>query len=663
MKTQYTTKLASFSPFGGWGATWLAYTLACLLTLACVMSAKAQNYAWAKGITGSTTDDDEGRKTALDASGNVYTTGYFQGTVDSDFEAGTANFVSVGGKDVFVSKLPLPIPSPIRGNMMSFDGVDDAVNCGNVLGFQYTDAFSCEAWVKTTFSTGYPQICSKINPAPAYKGWGWQTENGKVQVYLIEDYPTKTIYTTGNDNIADDNWHHVAFSHLGSGNVNIYVDGMLQINTIVILGTITDITNTANFNIGSYDTPLVGELWQGDIDEVRVWNVARTQAQIRENMHLTLSGAESGLVAYYQFNETTGNAIDAIASNNGVLQNGATRIESTVSVAKGFATRQTVSAAGNQVFGNATINFTAMSAPAANDEFVAYQLYDRPFNNVSAISTASNYWIVRQFGTQTVSYNQMNFTLPASNVISATDVATPSNLKLFKRVHNSGGTWGTEVGTGTSANNTTKVIAYTISPVQTNFSEFIPASVTSPLPITLLGLKGERVEGLNGEKTKEVRLDWSTASEINNKGFEVEVSENAQTYKTIAFVEGKGNSTTVMSYELRVHNTDDAYYRLKQVDFDGKFSYSPLVFVKSIASEVVVYPNPNNGMFTISVSKDKLDLPACLFNAQGIEIPITISPSGSEASIFLSGQRASGVYFLHTVVAGKAKVTKIVIQK
>ncbi|TAD94320.1 MAG: T9SS C-terminal target domain-containing protein [Bacteroidetes bacterium] len=313
-----------------------------------------------------------------------------------------------------------------------------------------------------------------------------------------------------------------------------------------------------------------------------------------------------------------------------------------------------------------TVNFTAMSAPAANDEFVTYQLFDRPLNNVSANNTASNYWLVRQFGTQTFNYNQMNFTLPASDVISTT--APASDMKLFKRDHNSGGTWGTEIGTGTSANNTTKIIAYTLSPVQTSFSEFSVASVTSPLPITLTGLKGGRVEGLNGEKTEEVKLEWTTASEINNKGFEIQVSENAQTYKTIAFVDGAGNSNAPKNYQLTTINQNDGYYRLKQLDFDGTFSYSPVVFVEGMAGKVVVYPNPNNGTFTISTQSPLTPeggiTQAKLFNAQGIEVPFKISPSGQgalEVSISPSGQGA--LYFLHTVVAGKVKVTKIVVER
>lgn len=185
------------------------------------------------------------------------------------------------------------------------------------------------------------------------------------------------------------------------------------------------------------------------------------------------------------------------------------------------------------------------------------------------------------------------------------------------------------------------------------FSDWTMSGAPTPLPISLLWLKGER------EKDEDVKLTWATASEINNKGFEIQISDNAQTFKTISFVEGRGNSTTVNSYQLAVNNASDSYYRLKQIDFDGKFSYSPVVFVEGVVGKVVVYPNPSNGTFSISVGKDKLDLPARLLNAQGIESPLI--PEGGIYKV--SANLPAGIYFLHTTVAGKTNITKVVIER
>ena len=66
-------------------------------------SLKSQNYVWAKSLAG--TDMDQGKSVAVDASGNVFTTGTFRGTVDFDPGAGSASLTSAGSDDMFISKL------------------------------------------------------------------------------------------------------------------------------------------------------------------------------------------------------------------------------------------------------------------------------------------------------------------------------------------------------------------------------------------------------------------------------------------------------------------------------------------------------------------------------------------------------------------------------
>jgi trimeric autotransporter adhesin len=175
----------------------------------------------------------------------------------------------------------------------------------------------------------------------------------------------------------------------------------------------------------------------------------------------------------------------------------------------------------------------------------------------------------------------------------------------------------------------------------------------------LVGFGGERVER-DGEKTEEVKLEWTTAQEIGNKGFEVQVSDNGLAYRNIAFVDGKGNSATVSSYQLAVNNANDGYYRLRQIDFDGKFSYSPVVFVEGVET-LNVYPNPSKGVFTIAVGKSVTTSSARLLNAQGVQVWAG-KLQEAQTTVYATNL-PTGMYFLHTVVAGKAKVTKMVIER
>jgi hypothetical protein len=80
------------------------------------------------------------------------------------------------------------------------------------------------------------------------------------------------------------------------------------------------------------------------------------------------------------------------------------------------------------------------------------------------------------------------------------------------------------------------------------------------------------------------------------------------------------------------------------------------VFVEGIDA-LKVYPNPNKGTFTNSVGKDKLDSPARLLNVVGKEVW-----RGVQTEVHTTGL-STGIYFLHTTVAGKTKITKLVITR
>ena len=112
------------------------------------------------------------------------------------------------------------------------------------------------------------------------------------------------------------------------------------------------------------------------------------------------------------------------------------------------------------------------------------------------------------------------------------------------------------------------------------------------LPVSWLSF----VANANG---MDAELNWVTASEINNKGFEVERSLNGVEFEAIGFVKGNGNSGAINRYNftdarvLEINRGSDVYYRLKQVDFDGNYEYSNVVLLGSEeGSDISLYPNP-----------------------------------------------------------------------
>lgn len=115
-------------------------------------------------------------------------------------------------------------------------------------------------------------------------------------------------------------------------------------------------------------------------------------------------------------------------------------------------------------------------------------------------------------------------------------------------------------------------------------------SGSSPLPISLLKFEGKLYN-------KMVDFSWTTASETNNNYFTVEKSADAFTFEKVIDIKGAGNSTTTLKYTATDDNplTGVSYYRLKQTDFDGKYTYSNLVPIKNVTkinSDFNIYPNP-----------------------------------------------------------------------
>ncbi len=125
------------------------------------------------------------------------------------------------------------------------------------------------------------------------------------------------------------------------------------------------------------------------------------------------------------------------------------------------------------------------------------------------------------------------------------------------------------------------------------------------LPVTLVSFTGTLVEG-------DVLLNWHTASELNNDHFVVERSVDATNWKAIGSVKGNGTTNEPHYYSLTDASPAPGgyYYRLKQVDYDGKYEYSRIIYIqiggdKTSDKTFVVQPNPTDGLVTASISSDR----------------------------------------------------------
>lgn len=123
-----------------------------------------------------------------------------------------------------------------------------------------------------------------------------------------------------------------------------------------------------------------------------------------------------------------------------------------------------------------------------------------------------------------------------------------------------------------------------------------------PTPVTLTQFKGRLQSG-------RVMLDWQTSQESNNDRFEIYRSNDGQNFSLIGSVKGAGNSSTLRSYNFADNQPGSSqyvYYKLRQVDYDGKSAYSEVVKVHlGSTASLQAYPNPFTSHFTASFTASK----------------------------------------------------------
>lgn len=129
---------------------------------------------------------------------------------------------------------------------------------------------------------------------------------------------------------------------------------------------------------------------------------------------------------------------------------------------------------------------------------------------------------------------------------------------------------------------------------------FLAQTCSTVLPIKLISFEG--INTLQGNK-----LTWETESETNNLRFEIESSENGENFEKIGSVRGENYAS---NYKFLDENSKiNNYYRLKQIDYDGQFEYSKIIFVKNINSfEEKVYPNPFMDYINIQTKESEISI-------------------------------------------------------
>jgi hypothetical protein len=206
---------------------------------------------------------------------------------------------------------------------------------------------------------------------------------------------------------------------------------------------------------------------------------------------------------------------------------------------------------------------------------------------------------------------------------------------------------------GTQANSDVQVnrSGLTEANLNNNFY-FAVNSTANPLPVTIISFAGERNAKVNV-------LHWSTSTEIKNTGFEMERSADGKNYSSIGFTSSKadnGTSANTLNYSFTDQKpfTGSNYYRLKQVDKDGKFTYSSVVVLKGgkVFEISALYPNPAKEQLNVAVNavkNEKASISIIDISGKVLKtISKTLIPGDNNISINVSGF-ATGRYFIRVV--------------
>jgi hypothetical protein len=172
---------------------------------------------------------------------------------------------------------------------------------------------------------------------------------------------------------------------------------------------------------------------------------------------------------------------------------------------------------------------------------------------------------------------------------------------------------------------------------------------------------------------KEVILNWSTATELNNQMFEVQRSFDGNEFATVGFVNGKGTTTQRQDYVYKDEiNADGKYlYRLKQIDYLGSYQYSDIIEIDlRVFNSYLLdqnYPNPFNPTTTIGYGlKEKSNVKITVINSIGEEVALLVNEekeSGYHTVEFNAAGLPSGTYFYQLRAGNFVETKKMILLK
>ena len=476
-------------------------------------------------------------------------------------------------------------------------------------------AISVSVWVKLSVNNVVQKIVSKSNST---NGFTFGIDNlGRLdaEVWTVSGGNTsQRLLTSGtsflNNYVPVNEWTQVAFTWKSGVGMKIYINGMLAGE--MLSTTLTALKQSATNLVVGANAASFAQRFIGRVDELSIWNKELSAYQIKNYMHRTLKGSETGLVSYIQFNEpfAFGYYYDLMSQLTANKGNNVNHLQSTAPLGGDSSLVLLNQTNVNIANANLNISFTD-SFDNAVDVGVTQIPYSPNVLPVALNVLQGKYWVIRPYGNTGVFQTTLQVTLPAGAF-----VANDPFLGLYTRAYNSDSSW-TLYKTASSVTAT----GATFQGIDT-FGQFMIASNGgSPLFVNLVDYGAKWVGN-------DAQVYWKTTSEINLRGYSVERSYDGINFAPLSFVKTTHNGRAITrNYAYNDTQLDKDYftfyYRVKAVDINNIETSSPIIVLTSstIPNRMTVYPNPFTSFITIN-SEQKLEgsVMVKLINSTGLTV-------------------------------------------
>lgn len=622
-------------------------------------SVYAQNFQWAKQIGG--TSSDIGRSIVVDAFGNVYTAGNFQGTVDFDPGAVIFNLTSAGMADVFVQKLDA------NGNFIWAKQIGGGSNDG-------ISSVTVDAW-GNVYTTGYFEGTADFDPGAAIFNL---TSTGNYDIFVQKmDSNGNFIWAKQIGGVSIDQPYSLSVED----SANIYITGIFSGTVDFDPGTGTHYyTSAGSYDIFVLKLDSIGNfIWAKQMGGTQGDYGISIATDSFGNVYTT--GHFSGTVDFDP-GTTTFNLNSAGGSQDIVIQkmdaNGnflwAKQIGGTGN--NDLPYDIAIDASGNNYItgifvGNVDfdpgVGTTILTSIGISDIFVQKMDANGSFiwakqmggilDDVTSYSITldalGNVYTVGHFN-GTVDFDPasttFNLTSAGNQDIFVQKMDSIGNFLWAKQMGGTSADYGLSIDVDVSGNIYTTGVFEGIAdfdPEATtfnltsagNFDVFVQKLSPMPLPLKFLSFEGRRYNRIN-------QLVWKTASEGNLNTYEVERSTDAKEFTTIATIKAYNRIAQTYTYDDKIEFTGELYYRLKVNENNGKFTYSEVVsLIAKIDKDIKIAPNPAKDIVAINTGDNSLlNTEAIILDSKGSIISTQLIQSVNQ-SINISAL-TQGIYLI-----------------